>query len=159
MKKLGKYIFFGFSMFVALWTGAAFAESNCSGWSYYDSDSESCVSCENNGFTITTSSLASNTEFWFTMSPKGSFAVDWGDGVIDNIDRDNTTATDYTHTYTNGGGKTIKFCGHATENGGMFIGAFVPLEERDKLYGARGEQGVGSHRHESEIVVDVCVQQ
>ena len=115
MKKLGKYIFFGFSMFVALWTGAAFAESNCSGWSYYDSDSESCVSCENNGFTITTSSLASNTEFWFTMSPKGSFAVDWGDGVIDNIDRDNTTATDYTHTYTNGGGKTIKFCGHATE--------------------------------------------
>lgn len=49
------------------------------------------------------------------MSPKGSFAVDWGDGTIDNIDRDNTTATDYTHIYATGGVKTIKFCGRATE--------------------------------------------
>ena len=41
----------------------------------------------------------------------------------------------------------------------MFVGAFVPLEKRDKLQRAGEEQRVGGHRHESEIVIDVCVEQ
>ena len=68
------------------------------------------------------------------MSPKGSFAVDWGDGTIDNIDRDNTTATDYSHTYTNGGVKTIKFCGRATEYntaGGDNVVAAISFHKSD----------------------------
>lgn len=115
MKKLRATFFCTIYILSAVFTGAAFAESNCTGWAYYNSDLEACVTCENSGFTITTTSLAANTNFWFTMSPKGSFAVDWGDGTIDNIDRDNTTVATYTHTYTNGGIKTIKFCGRATE--------------------------------------------
>ena len=115
MKKLCTTIAFTVYTLAVVFAGTAFAETNCTGWAYYDSDLETCVTCENSGFTITTTSLAANTNFWFTMSPKGSFAVDWGDGTIDNIDRSNTTVTDYPHTYTNGGIKTIKFCGRATE--------------------------------------------
>ena len=41
----------------------------------------------------------------------------------------------------------------------MFVGAFVPLEECDELQWAGEEQGVGSHRHEAKIVIDICVEQ
>lgn len=87
----------------------------CTGWTYYDSGLGACTTCENQGFAITTTDLAANTEFWFSLSPKGSFTVDWGDGSIEHISRDNTAATEYTHTYTTGGVKNIKFCGLATE--------------------------------------------
>ena len=114
MKRLIATFFCAGCILPVLFTDNAFAESNCTGWAYYDADLESCVTCENHGFTITTTSLPTNTEFWFSMSPKGSFAVDWG-GEIQNIDRDNTTAEVYTHPYTTGGVKNIKFCGKATE--------------------------------------------
>ena len=51
------------------------------------------------------------------------------------------------------------FRSHATENRRMLVGAFVPLEECDELQRAGKEQRVGGHRHESEIVIDVCVEQ
>ena len=133
MKKLRFMFFFAVSMLTVIFTGTAFA-AECTGWAYYDSALESCITCDNSGFTITTTSLAANTNFWFTMSPKGSFAVDWGDGTIDNIDRDNTTATDYSHTYTNGGVKTIKFCGRATEYntaGGDNVVAAISFHKSD----------------------------
>ena len=41
----------------------------------------------------------------------------------------------------------------------MFVGSFVPLEECDELQRAGEKQRVGGHRHESEIVIDVCVEQ
>ena len=41
----------------------------------------------------------------------------------------------------------------------MFVGAVIPLDERDELYGAGGEQGVGGHRVKPEIVIDICVEQ
>ena len=114
MKKLWDAFSFAICVLAVVFSGPAFA-SECTGWSYYDSSLESCITCENSGFAITTTNLPANLEFWFSMSPKGSFAVDWGDGNIDNIDRDNTTATEYTHTYATGGVKNIKFCGKATE--------------------------------------------
>ena len=41
----------------------------------------------------------------------------------------------------------------------MFVGAFVPLEECDELQRAGEKQRVGGHRHESKIVIDICVEQ
>ena len=115
MRKLNIISFLAVSVLNVMFTDVVSADQNCTGWTYYDSDSETCVACENQGFTITTTNLPNNTEFWFSMSPKGSFAVDWGDGNIDNINRVNTTASQYTHLYSTGGVKTIKFCGKATE--------------------------------------------
>lgn len=98
--------------------------SNSSSWngvvscgcpSGYTLSNGTCAVCENPGFTITTTSLAANSDFLFNMSPKGNFVVDWGDGTVENIIRTDTTDTEYSHTYTIGGVKTIKFCGLATE--------------------------------------------
>ena len=107
--------FFAICLVAVVSIGVAFAETNCTGWTYYESKLDTCVACGNSGFTITTTDLPANTVFWFSMSAVGDFAVDWGDEKIENIKRDNTIATEYTHTYTTSGVKNIKFCGLATE--------------------------------------------
>lgn len=110
MKKLGTILFFSICLLTAVFTSGAFAcatnEIDVLG------DGTQCELAE---FTITTTNLAANTEFWFSLSPKGSFVVDWGDGTVEPINRDNTTATAYTHTYATSGVKNIKICGEATE--------------------------------------------
>ena len=67
-------------------------------------------------FIVTTTDMAANTTFNFTMSAKGTFRVDWGDGTpIETITRSSTSSYDtYSHTYTTGGVKTIMFDGLAT---------------------------------------------
>ena len=52
--------------------------------------------------------------FSFKLSAAGTFYVDWGDGIIDVIKRDDTTETTYMHTYDTSGVYTIKFAGTAT---------------------------------------------
>ena len=72
--------------------------------------------CETSKFELTTTSLAANTTFKFTLGASGTFYVDWGDGgAVETIARDSVTATDYTHTYTTAGVYTIRFSGLATE--------------------------------------------
>jgi len=72
------------------------------------------TNCQTAKFTITTTNLSANTEFKFYMSAMGTFYVDWGDGTVDTITRDNTDETLYDHTYTTAGVKTIRFGGLAT---------------------------------------------
>lgn len=72
------------------------------------------TNCQTAKFTITTTNLSANTKFKFYMSAMGTFYVDWGDGTIDTITRDNTDETLYSHTYTTAGIKTIRFGGLAT---------------------------------------------
>ena len=52
-------------------------------------------------FGIDTTELEQGDTFSFTMSAAGTFFVDWGDGTIDKIERNNTTPTTYSHTYEN----------------------------------------------------------
>jgi hypothetical protein len=70
--------------------------------------------CEAAKFTITTTNMSANTEFKFYMSASGTFYVDWGDGTVDTITRNDTTSTLYSHTYPSGGVKIIQFGGLAT---------------------------------------------
>jgi hypothetical protein len=116
MKKFVRHFFFAVYISTVLFTGVVFAETNCSGWQYYDYDLNTCVTCENTGFTITTTELQNDTNFLFSLSAKGYFVVDWDDAntEIQHINRDDTTATEYSHTYQSGGEKHIKFCGRAT---------------------------------------------
>ena len=60
---------------------------------------------------VTTSDTA---EFSFSMSAKGIFTIDWGDGNIETINRTDATAETYTHTYNSVGEYTIGFDGIAT---------------------------------------------
>ena len=73
-------------------------------------------------FSLTTTSMAANDTFKWTMSATGNFVVDCGDGgvlsgdgVSDNtITRSNTDVAQYTCTYPTGGTHTIQFGGLAT---------------------------------------------
>ncbi len=66
-------------------------------------------------FCVKTTELAADTTFNFTMSAKGDFTVDWGDGrAVQTITRTNTTDTTYSHTYATAGTYVIKFNGTTT---------------------------------------------
>ncbi|MBO4480708.1 MAG: InlB B-repeat-containing protein [Alphaproteobacteria bacterium] len=65
-------------------------------------------------FYVSTTRLAANTTFKFSLSATGSFIVNWGDGTVDEITRNNTTQTVYQHTYTNAGAYKIGIIGRAT---------------------------------------------
>lgn len=72
--------------------------------------------CEISKFEIITKNLNADTTFRFLMSAAGVFYVDWGDGSVQTIERtDNTTETEYNHTYSVAGGKKIRFAGLATD--------------------------------------------
>ena len=70
--------------------------------------------CIENKFQITTTDEASAFVFKFQISAKGTFYVDWGDGNIQQIERSNTTITQYSHSFV-AGQYTIKLGGLATE--------------------------------------------
>ena len=129
MKKLTTAFFFAIYLLTVMFTGVAFAETNCTGWTYFDPDLDTCVACGDSGFTITTTNLTANTEFWFNISAMGDFVVDWDDNKIEHITRDTTDATEYSHKYTTAGVKNIKFCGRATEynpaNGNNVVAAIT----------------------------------
>ena len=65
-------------------------------------------------FSLNTTNLNADTVFKFKMSAAGTFYVDWGDGMIEMITRENTNETTYSHTYTTAGVKTIQFGGTAS---------------------------------------------
>ena len=76
-------------------------------------------SCVDAKFSITTTNdMPNNATFAFYLSAQGTFYVDWGEGnntPAEIITHDNTTETLYSHTYTTGGEKTIRFGGVATK--------------------------------------------
>ena len=65
-------------------------------------------------FTVTTTALSANTAFTFTISARGTFYVDWGDGSAEQtISHSNTSEMAISHTYTNAGTYTIGLRGTA----------------------------------------------
>ena len=73
---------------------------------------ENCIETK---FTVTTTNMSAGSTFKFVLSAAGTFYVDWGDGTAEPIIRNNTTPTEYPHTYSSGGIKIINFGGLATE--------------------------------------------
>ncbi len=63
-------------------------------------------------FTVTTT--ADTTSFKFNISAAGAFTVDWGDGNVENITKNNTANTTYSHTYSTAGAYNIGISGQAT---------------------------------------------
>ena len=68
--------------------------------------------CIENKFQITTTN--DTDKFVFTMTAKGTFYIDWGDGNVQKIERTGTTMTEYSHNYASADEYTIKFGGLAT---------------------------------------------
>lgn len=63
-------------------------------------------------FIITTT--PDTTDFSFKISAAGNFVVDWGDGKIQNIAKENTTNTPYSHNYQIADEYKIKITGRAS---------------------------------------------
>ena len=93
-------------------------------------------------FSFTTTALNAGDSVSFSLTPSGTFTVDWGDGSTPQvIERTNTTSETYSHSYSNAGAKTIKITGRATG-----------------YYSRDQETGVLSFRDESQIAsIDGCL--
>ena len=68
--------------------------------------------CIENKFQITTTN--DTDKFVFNMSAQGTFYIDWGDGNVQALLRNDTAMTEYSHNYNTQGKYTIKFGGRAT---------------------------------------------
>ena len=75
-------------------------------------DNNSNEECIENKFQITTTN--DTDKFVFTMTAKGTFYIDWGDGMVEMINRTGTAMTEYSHDYNTTQSYTIKFGGLAT---------------------------------------------
>ena len=65
-------------------------------------------------FSFTTTALNAGDSVSFSLTPSGTFTVDWGDGSVPQvIERTNTTSETYSHSYSNAGPKTVKITGRA----------------------------------------------
>ena len=65
-------------------------------------------------FSFTTTTLNAGDSMSFSLTPSGTFTVDWGDGTTPQvIERTNTTSETYSHSYSNAGAKTVKITGRA----------------------------------------------
>ena len=110
MKRLLGIFFFAISVLIAASAGMVSAANACTA-DQITLDDNSCVDVK---FTITTTSIK-NTRISINISAQGTFYIEWENGVVDPINRDNTTNETYTHRYGNvQGPKTIRIGGLAT---------------------------------------------
>ena len=65
-------------------------------------------------FSFTTTALNANGSISFSLTPSGTFTVDWGDGTTPEVRTNTTYSVYFFHTYTNAGPKTVKITGRAT---------------------------------------------
>ncbi|MBR5566862.1 MAG: hypothetical protein IKW09_02030 [Alphaproteobacteria bacterium] len=66
------------------------------------------------GFPFKLTTTETTDYFQFTISAKGTFYVNWGDGTEERINRTDTNEELYTHTYDEAGEYTIELDGKAT---------------------------------------------
>ena len=92
-------------------TGSAYAV-DCASNEFKYIDNNNNETCIENKFQITTTN--DTDKFVFSMSAKGQFYVDWGDGNVEMINRTGTTMTEYSHDYASTNEYIIKFGGLAT---------------------------------------------
>ena len=66
------------------------------------------------GFPFKLTTIDTADSFQFTISAKGTFYINWGDGTEDVINRTDTNETLYSHTYDVAGKYTVELDGKAT---------------------------------------------
>ncbi|MDR1207377.1 MAG: hypothetical protein LBK26_03115, partial [Rickettsiales bacterium] len=88
--------------------------------------------------------LTNADAFDFQISARGNFSINWGDGIIDEVNKQNTTNTKYTHNYASSGNYTVSIHGLATEyNTGTSTAAisFGSSTVKTKITGISGSLG------------------
>ena len=90
-------------------------------------------------FFITTTPDTSSFEF--RISAAGEFLVDWGDGTVETIEKEDTTYTRYLHDYSTTGAYTIRLGGLATEYDGSSYTSAVDFSNNYRIASIDGSLG------------------
>lgn len=81
-------------------------------------------------------------DFQFSMSAKGTFYVNWGDGTEEVIERTNTTEVVYSHTYDEKREYTIKLDGKATAYSNESLMPAISFKENPNIAEISGSLGI-----------------
>ena len=73
-----------------------------------------------NEFPFIMTTTPDTTEFSFVITAAGKFVIDWGDGNIEKIDKNQTGKQTISHSYNNAGAHKIKLGGKATGHDDTF---------------------------------------
>ena len=66
------------------------------------------------GYPFIATTTPDTTGFWFKLSASGTFYVDWGDGTVDTIEKNDTSEQEFGHGYETAGTYVVKLGGRAT---------------------------------------------
>ena len=66
------------------------------------------------GYPFIATTTPNTTEFDFDLSASGTFYVDWGDGTVDTIEKNDVNKRSFSHTYETAGTYVVKLGGRAT---------------------------------------------
>lgn len=97
-------------------------------------------------FAVHVKTPSANSTFEFRLGAAGEFTVDWGDGDVETIVKDNTDSVTYTHTYANAGDYVFGISGQATayptdEDGGAAFTFYTNYSNTNQIYNIRGSLG------------------
>ena len=66
------------------------------------------------GYPFIATTTPDTTDFDFDLSASGTFYVDWGDGTVDTIEKNDVNKQSFSHTYETAGTYVVKLGGRAT---------------------------------------------
>lgn len=66
------------------------------------------------GYPFIATTTPDTTDFDFDLSASGTFYVDWGDGTVDTIEKNDVNKRSFSHTYETAGTYVVKLGGRAT---------------------------------------------
>ncbi len=114
MLQMARLFLCAFILISPISLGLAHAATCEDGYYLHDGATE-CQPNPEPEFIITTIDMVANTDFTFKLSAAGTFYIDWGDGNIQTITKNDTTNTTYSHTYESADTYIIGLSGQATE--------------------------------------------
>ena len=97
-------------------------------------------------FVVHVKTTSANSKFEFILGAAGEFTIDWGDGTVETIVKDNTDGETYTHTYANAGDYVFGISGQATDyatdgDSGAAFTFYTNYSNTNQIYNIRGSLG------------------
>lgn len=93
------------------------------------------------GFPFKLTTTEATEEFQFTISAKGKFYINWGDGKEEVIDKPDTNETTYTHAYEIPGQYIFEMDGKATAYNNGSTTAAISFNNNQNVYSITGSLG------------------
>ena len=93
------------------------------------------------GFPFKLTTTYDTKEFQVTISAKGKFYINWGDGTEEVLDKQDTNETTYTHTYDTAGRYVFQLDGKATAYNNGSTTAAISFNNNSNVAGISGSLG------------------